>query len=49
MVSTIEQLRAYNLAQFIGISAIKIYQNTISQVTRERYRYSPSCLMEYLK
>ena len=43
MVSTIEQLRFHNLAQFIGINGIKVYQNTLSKVVRDRCRYSPSC------
>ena len=43
MVSTIKQLRSYNLAQFIGINSIKIYQNTLSQIVRDRCRYFPSC------
>ena len=43
MISTVEQLRDRNLAQFIGIETIKIYQNTFSKVTPDRCRYKPSC------
>ncbi|VEP16251.1 Putative membrane protein insertion efficiency factor (modular protein) [Hyella patelloides LEGE 07179] len=43
MVSSVEQLRSLNLAQFIGIGTIQIYQNTISKVTPPRCRYTPSC------
>ena len=42
-ISSVEQLRAHNLAQFIGIRAIKVYQNTISQTIPPQCRYIPSC------
>lgn len=47
MISLVEDLRSHfltqSVAQFVGIKAIKVYQNTLSRVIPSRCRYTPSC------